>query len=232
MKPIEIYRKNIIYYKLNKVDAKELWDIISPICKHEEFIKRCNKPFFHHDNITLGEHIICDAIKTYQLSKKRKKVNIKLACLIAMFHDLYEIPWQNVHDHKKLFNKHGFVHPIEASINALTWYPNYFTDDTESIIIIDGIIHHMYPFPVRSINGSEMNLNNNSKYISLSDRDKEIITFATKNYGISKISIRKSKYIEGRIMSNADKKVALGKEIHKPSSLLRLIHGNNNKTTM
>lgn len=59
-----------------------------------------------------------------------------------MFHDLYERPWQNSGIKKeRLTNRHGFVHPIEAVINANTWYPKYFESDLKSKIIIDGVIH-------------------------------------------------------------------------------------------
>ena len=33
-------------------------------------------------------------------------------------------------------------------INAINWYPHIFDNEDESAIIIDGIIHHMYPLPV------------------------------------------------------------------------------------
>ena len=46
---------------------------------------------------------------------------------------------------KILRNKHGFVHPIEAVVNAITWFPQYFKTKEKTVIIIDGIIHHMFP---------------------------------------------------------------------------------------
>ena len=80
-------------------------------------------------------------------------INLKIAIYIAMFHDLYEEPWQNniKSKGKKFKNLHGFTHPIEAVVNAITWFPNIFQDEEESLMIIDGIIHHMYPLPVRAI---------------------------------------------------------------------------------
>ena len=226
MKSYELYKKYAIFYKLDKDEVKELWDIIEPIASSKEFTTRCSDPFFHHDKVTLGEHLLCGTIVTYKLAKRKKK-NIKLACLIAIFHDMYEIPWQNQHDHKRLMNKHGFVHSLEGAINAITWYPEYFTHMKEAEIIVDGIIHHMFPLPVRAINGSEMNLNNDSTYKKLPDKYRDMIIKSSKRWSIGKVSICRSKYKEGRIMSKADKKVALGLEIKKPSSFLRLIHGNN-----
>ena len=101
----EIYEKYKYFckqYKLTGYNVKRLWSMIRPICYHKEFIKRCQAPFWHHDCKTLGDHIICDAIVTYKmitkLKKKNKKfdfINLKAAICIAMFHDLYEEPWQN-----------------------------------------------------------------------------------------------------------------------------------------
>ena len=204
MKSYELYKKYATFYKLDKDEVKELWDIIEPIASSKEFITRCDDPFFHHDKVTLGEHLLCDTIVSYKIAKKKKK-NTKLACLIAMFHDMYEKPWQNAHDHKKLWNKHGFTHPIEAAINAITWYPEYFKDE-DAYIIIDGIIHHMYPLPVRAINSSEMDLNNDATYKKLPIKFKKMIIKSSKRWSIGKISFCRSKYKEGRIMSKADKK--------------------------
>ena len=228
MQPYNIFNKNSLRFKLNKRDTNELWEIIKPICSHKEFIKRCDKPFYHHDTVTLGEHIINDTIVAYKIAKKKKKVDIKTVCYIAMFHDLYEIPWQNAHDHKRLMNKHGFVHPIEACINAITWYPDIFKGDNTEIII-DGIIHHMYPLPVRAMNGTELNLNNITKFNKLDNYYQDIIVSSTKRRSIKKVGFCRSKYREGRIVSKADKKVSLKLDLKKPTSYLRLIHGNNKK---
>ena len=49
---------------------KEFLDIASSVCLHPEFQKRCGQEFFHHGSVSVGEHIIEDAVKTYLLSKK------------------------------------------------------------------------------------------------------------------------------------------------------------------
>ena len=229
MKPYNIFNKSINRFKLSKSDSKELWNIICPICCNKEFLKRCDEPFYHHDTISLGEHIINDTIVTFQLCKNKKKANIKLACIIAMFHDLYEKPWQNARDHKKLMNKHGFVHPIEAAINAITWYSEYFKDNKETEIIVDGIIHHMYPLPVRAMNLEIWDLNNLDKFKKLDKKYQEIISNSTKRWSIRKIGFCRSKYLEGRIVSKADKKVALSLDLKRPGAYLSLINGNNKK---
>ena len=89
------YKKYAKDYKLDSSDTRKLWKIIEPIATHEEFIKRSTDPYFHHDIKTLGDHILCDAIVTYKLANKLRKdkkdlkpININLAVIIAMFHDL------------------------------------------------------------------------------------------------------------------------------------------------
>ena len=105
------YKEFAKQYKLSNYDTKKLWKIIEPIATHEEFAKRCSDPYFHHDIKTLGDHILCDAIVTYKLATKLKRknhalksINIELAVVIAMFHDLYELPWQNI-DIKKIMRE-------------------------------------------------------------------------------------------------------------------------------
>ncbi len=230
-KVYENYKKFAKEYKLKNTDIKRLWQIIKPICEHKEFIKRCDKPYFHHDLKMLGDHILCDAILTYKLIKKvkkeSKKVRVDIAVLIAMFHDLYEEPWQNVFIQKDFPNKHGFTHPIEAIVNAITWYPNYFENKEKAMIIIDGVVHHMFPLPVRAIDDKFMDLNNNEKYEKLNDKYKQMIKLSTDIGKIGHYSIRKSFFIEGRIMSKADKIVALRKDLGSLSGYLALLGAKN-----
>ena len=154
---------------LSEDDKLFLLSIINDIYSHPEFQKRLDsKNYPHHSSISLGEHILNDAIVAYKIAKNKNYSysNLKLIILIAMFHDLYEFPWQNSKIIKNKFqNLHGFTHPIEAAINAVTWFPEYFQNLEETKIIIDGIIHHMYPFPVRSLKEGflEAELNNLEK---------------------------------------------------------------------
>lgn len=236
-------KENIVYlkykeyakdYKLDSSDTRKLWKIIEPIATHEEFVKRSTDPYFHHDIKTLGDHILCDAIVTYKLANRLRKdkkdlkpININLAVIIAMFHDLYELPWQNVEVKKIFRNKHGFVHPIEAAVNAITWFPQYFKTKERAVIIIDGIIHHMFPLAVRRIDNSPLELNNQEKYDKLPEKYKEIIKISTNIGAYGHYSLRKSFFIEGRIMSRADKIVALKKDIGSFNGYLALLSGKN-----
>lgn len=225
----------ITKYNLNSEEKIELLSIIRPIINHSEFKRRMTSEFLHHSDITLGEHIIEDAVVTYKLcknkNKKKEKVNTRLAVIISMFHDLYTNPWQNNKSNKvkKFSNKHGFRHPLEAVINAYNWYPDYFKDDKESNIIIDGIIHHMYPLPVSRFKTDNKNeLKNYELVNNLNKNIKEKIYLSSNRNKIFDFSFSKSKYLEGRIMSKADKKVSL-KQIKNVSSGLSLITGKNKK---
>lgn len=218
-------------YKLSNDEKKEFRNIINSIFEHNEFQRRMTNEFLHHSNITLGEHILEDAVLTYKMCKKRNNVNIELAVKIAMLHDLYTNPWQNNKKNKvkKFCNKHGFRHPIEAVINANVWFPELFKNKEESEIIIDGILHHMYPLPVRTFIDSDINkmeLKNFDLIDKLSDQSKKIIIESLNRKKVKNYSVSKSKYKEGKIMSKADKKVSRG-QIKNISSLTSLVTGHN-----
>lgn len=230
-----LYKKYALDYKLSNYDTKKLWKMIENIVRHPEFVKRCKEPYFHHDIKMLGEHILCDAIVTYKLainlkrnSQDLNKVNVECAVVIAMFHDLYELPWQNMVVKKKFKDKHGFTHPLEAVVNAITWYPEYFKNKDKSLIIIDGIIHHMYPLPVRIID-KNLDLNNLKKYKKLDKKYQEMMEISTKIGKIGSFSLRKTFFIEGRIMSKADKLVSLKKDIKSIDGYIALVSGKNKK---
>ena len=227
---------NLLFSKYNIINEEKdyLLKIIDPIFSHEEFQKRMSAPFFHHGEITLGEHILEVTIVTYLLSKKyknNKEYRLDKALQISMMHDLYEIPWQNNKQAKtkKFTNKHGFRHPIEAVINATIWYPDLFDDCNE--ILIDGIIHHMYPLPVRVFtdnNNNSLEIKNYFQIDKLTDFNKRMIIKSSKRKKIGNISICRSLYKEGRVMSKADKLVSI-RQIKNLDSAISLITGYNKK---
>ena len=224
-----------LYYKysLNKSDQDYLNTLIFPIIDNSNFKVRMTNEFMHHGKITLGEHILEDTIKTYVLLKKKKtKYQSDLAIKIALFHDLYTIPWQNneeAHVHH-FFSKHGFRHPVESAINAITWYPEIFENTRDAEIIIDGIIHHMFPFPVRRINKKidKVELKNLDNYNLLSNNYKRLINDSLNRGRFGILSICHSKYREGRIMAKADRIVSRD-QIKDISSFKALFTGHNKK---
>ena len=225
-------------YGFNDEEKIEFLKIIKEIYEHDEFQRRMSNEFLHHGDITLGRHILEDTIKTYVLSKKymkrknsSKNYRLDIALKTSMLHDLYTLPWQNNPENKssKFFNKHGFRHPIEAVINAIIWYPELFKNDDDSKMIIDGIIHHMYPLPVACFDDFGFNileLKNYDLISNLSDKHKEMLIWSTKRRKIGSVSICKSKFMEGRIMAKADKLVSIH-QIRNISSAKALVTGYN-----
>ncbi len=221
-------------YKLSSEDKDYLNSIIIPIINNDNFKKRLTNEFPHHGNITLGEHIIEDTVVTYLLSKKylskeKNNYRIDLAVKIALLHDLYTIPWQNNKEASvnHFFNKHGFRHPLEAIINGIMWYPDLFENIDDAEVIIDGVLHHMFPLPVRNLN-KDNELKNKELYDKLDCSYKEIIKMSLGRKKLGLISITRSQYNEGRIMAKADRIVSR-KQIRDFSSFKSLITGHNKK---
>lgn len=219
--------KNFLDYGFTLPEQENFTKIVRPIISHPEFEKRCTDNFPHHGNTTLGEHILKDAMITYRLANiyKSKHPNVDIstetAVVIALFHDLYTNPWQNVDNENPLYEKHGFMHPIEAVINAYEWYPEYFKDKEVSKKIIDGVLHHMYPFPVRKIN-DEIEIN--EKKIT-NFKFYDVLVHSTKSKR-ENLCFKKATFIEGKLVSKADKLVTV-KEIKNISSLVALVTAKN-----
>lgn len=213
-------------YKFSESERRDFLEIVGPIISYEEFKKRSDNCLYpHHDTVSLGEHILSDAALTYKTASE--SVDRYLAVIIAMFHDLYEIPWQNAGIVKHgFFNKHGFTHPIEASINAVTWYLEYFSFDKQSEIIIDGVIHHMWPFPARALNEKDAELNNKEKFGEIPINLRNMIIASTLRNKIGDVSFGRSIYPEGRLVSNADKIVSFSRDF-TPSGAIACVTGVN-----
>lgn len=204
------------------------------IFKHDEFQRRMTKEFLHHDEITTGEHILKDTIVTYILSRKlRKKDNydLEVALKTAMMHDLYTLPWQNNPKNKvnNFYNKHGFRHPIEAVLNSYKWFKEEFTDKENTEKIVDGIVHHMYPLPVRRFNLSDTNdleLRNYEIIETLDEDLKQILIDSSNRNGIGPVSLSLSKNKEGRIVNVSDK-ISSMYDLSTLNGYIALVTGNN-----
>ena len=222
-------------YEIRGNDRSELLNIIESVIINPEFEKRFSNEFPHHGNISVSEHVIEDAIKTYLLSKvyilkkKPKDYDLKVAVYIALFHDLYTVPWQNNNDSKvkRINNLHGFRHPVEAVINSYTWYPDIYSKYVYNKII-DGIVHHMFPLPVICVNDEDnkRELKNYDLFIKLPDKIKKCLIDSTRRRLILSFSFTKSKYMEGRIMSKADKYVSI-RQLKNVYDWVSLVTGKN-----
>lgn len=224
-------------YNIDKKDREIILRSIYVIFKHNEFQRRMTKEFPHHGNTPLGIHILQDVIVTYLLSKKymakhpKIEFNLDLALKIAMMHDLYTEPWQN-NPHGKVkhfFNKHGFRHPIEAVINSCNWFPELFQDKCKAEVLIDGVVHHMYPLPVRRFEINDHNLLELRNFDDIKNIDNSILEILSKSSNrrkIGQVSLNKSLYIEGIIMSKADRIVSR-ENIKNIDSAIALVTGRN-----
>lgn len=202
-------------YDLNLKEKEELLSIIKPIFEHDEFQRRLTSEFYHHDQITLGQHILEVTILTYLFAKKDKKINLEYSLDIAMLHDLYCQPWQNNPNSKprKFYNGHGFRHPIESVINSSIWFPDIFNEEHKTQIITDGIVHHMYPLPVMRFTEDEINIHELKNFKCIKEMDSQVkdALIEASNRSITRnLSVTSSKYVEGIIVSNADKIVSVG----------------------
>lgn len=202
-------------YKLSNNDMKYIYKIIKPIYNHKEFQKRMKPPYLHHGNTTLGEHILGDTILVYLTCKNRKKSyqETRRTILIAMFHDLYTNPWKLATRKEKIRNYHAFTHPIEAIINAINWFPSYFENINDAKIIIDGVLHHMYPLPVRAISKLKLELSNENLLPNIDDKLKKIITLSLRPCLSKNLSLRQPFYFEGRVLVKIDKIITLRKDL-------------------
>lgn len=220
-------------YKLTENEIDDIVKVVNHIYIHPEFQKRLTKEFLHHGNMTLGQHIIEDTITTYKLSKKYLNNNYRLdlALKISMFHDLYTMPWQNneLAKENRFTNKHGFRHPVEAVINAYAWYKEDFENTIDAKIIVDGIIHHMFPFPVIVMDNRIINnrkLNNFELFKSMPEDIQDLIFESTSRCNFLNLSWSKTKYLEGKIMAKADKKSSL-KQFNNLYGIFALVTGKN-----
>lgn len=202
-------------YNLKEKEMRSLWKLVKPIFCHVEFQKRLQDPFLHHQDVYVGEHILGDTILAYKVCKKKNKDAdfIRRTVLISMFHDLYVQSWMIYNPKKHFINSHAFLHPIEAIINAITWFPEYFLDVEDAKIIIDGVLHHMYPCPVRAFTDLEMELPNYELYEALDNKYKMIIECSLVPCMFRNMSLRRSFYVEGRILSHVDKVITMKKDL-------------------
>ena len=217
-------------YGLSTKERKDLFKMIKSIYFHKEFQKRFGEEFKHHGRTTLSEHIIEDTIVTYMLCKKsKKKINTELAVKISMMHDLYCEPWQNNKTSTKFKHAHGFRHPVEAAINSMVWFKEEFDNPVKAEILLEGIVHHMYPLPVMSFRNTKDNIFELKNFDLLKEipiRNIKLLEKVCDNHFFNNFSFRKSKYIEGRVMSKADKKASLN-QFNNMHSVLALVTGKN-----
>lgn len=129
--------------KKNKYDDYvEFYELIEPIIKTEEYLKR--KEFPHHIDESAYDHMIRVAFDCYKIGK-RSKMDYKSLTIAAILHDFYEKPWQYQTEKLPLFKQHGFTHAQNAIDNAKKVYGSeVVTKKVESIMKT-----HMFPLNIK-----------------------------------------------------------------------------------
>ena len=120
---------------------KEFLDYINPIINNEEYLKRKN--FMHHENLSVYEHCLQVAYKSYKFAKKHN-LDSKSISIGAILHDFYYKPWQDNKEKKKFREMHGFVHAKEALENSKKIFPELLNPKIEDIIA-----KHMFPLNIK-----------------------------------------------------------------------------------
>ena len=191
-------------YKYNSIDENEILDkymydpdfiewykIVKHILNSDEFQKR--RLFTHHENESVWYHSIRVSFNAYKFAKKYGYNEYD--CTIAgLLHDFYTRAWQDsvglqrlddkyrekfLHPRKlKLFEKHGFTHPIEALENSREYFGEYLNDNIENAIAT-----HMFPL---SIFTKYKFPNNNTSLIVMTIDSKESINLK-KEFSFKKI---------------------------------------------
>lgn len=118
-------------------DYKEFYSHAEEILKHPKFQEQ--KKYTHHKGITLFDHSISVAYRSYRIAKKLR-LDKRAVVRGALLHDFYLYDWhiEGKKKRKSLFKKHGFTHAKEAFDNA----KQYFTLSKKEK---DIIVKHMFP---------------------------------------------------------------------------------------
>lgn len=121
---------------------QEYEKIVSSILEHPEFQKR--KTYMHHENESVYNHSVKVSIMSYHIASILHLKNKDDIAIGALLHDFYDNPWQENTEHKRLFERHGFVHAKQAAKNAKIYFPEYMNPKVE-----DMIIKHMFPLNIK-----------------------------------------------------------------------------------
>lgn len=116
---------------------KEYIEIVNPILKNKEFLKR--KLYHHHENRSVYGHSLLVSIRSYHLAK-RLGLDYQAAAIGGLLHDFYYNDWQLNNKKTALWCAHGFIHAKEAVENSKILFPDLIDKKVENIIK-----RHMFP---------------------------------------------------------------------------------------
>ena len=130
-----------MYMKKKEYIDTEFNNITNNIVKHEEFQKRKN--FAHHGDISVYEHSLKVAYRSYKIAKFFH-INYQDAAIAGLLHDFYEKPWQEIKEKQKFFQQHGFTHARNSLENCRKYFNEYLNPQIEN-----AILRHMFPLNIR-----------------------------------------------------------------------------------
>lgn len=117
-----------------KKEYTYFFDVANPIILHLEYQK--NKQFFQHADVSVYDHCLSVALKSYEIALRSKKnYDLKAIIRAALLHDFFLYDWHILAGRKRW---HGFRHPKIAFINASKYFE---LSKKEKNIILS----HMWP---------------------------------------------------------------------------------------
>ena len=119
---------------------EEFLKLINIIINNPEYQKR--KEYMHHENLSVYDHSLQVAYKSYLFAKKHN-LDYESVAIGATLHDFYYKPWQENKEKKKFREMHGFVHAKEALENSKKIFPELLNPKIEDIIV-----KHMFPLNI------------------------------------------------------------------------------------
>lgn len=175
-----IEEEEILDIYMNDPEFNSWYKIVRKILHSNEFQKR--RLFRHHEFESVWTHSIKVSFEAYKYAKKNNYNEYECA-IAGLLHDFYTKAWQdsieltNLDDkyrenfinprRKKLFQKHGFTHPIEALKNSRTYFKKYLNKNIENAIVT-----HMFPLSLFT----KYKLPNNKTSFVITYIDKKVST--------------------------------------------------------
>ncbi len=119
----------------------EFYNYIKDIIETDIVQKMDN--YIQHGSTTTLTHCLAVSYVSYRIAQKFNLDYISVA-RAALLHDFFLYDWHNIKKVKKLFEKHGYVHPKIALKNSLKYFE---LNELEK----DIISKHMWPLTITKI---------------------------------------------------------------------------------
>lgn len=125
--------------EINDIEIKEIRDLFLDIINSDYYQEL--KKYIAHSNVTVYEHSINVALKSYSIAlKSHFRIDYKSLIVGALFHDFYLYDWHS-RNNRPYKGLHGINHPIVSLMN---------TDQIRELNEIERniIVSHMFPLTI------------------------------------------------------------------------------------